>query len=508
MKSIIEKESDDALIIEKLVKDEYKDYPLYIDTLVAQQRKYYRSGKTRPFDFRKKQLAKLKSLIGKNEQKIAEALKADLNRDDFGSVFTTGIALTEISYALERVLTLKPPFFSRRLKQWMRRMKTRSPMLFLGDKAYVESVPKGVVLIMGPWNYPFLLVMMPLIGAIAAGNCAIVKPSEFAVNTSKVLKDLINNNFDQSFIHVEEGGVEEAITLSSNPTWDHIFFTGGTDIGRKVAVAAAKNLIPVTLELGGKCPTIVDKNVHLSLAVRRIISMKVFNAGQTCMAPDYLLVHKDIKDAFKAETIKYLSKFDPNDTADFPRIINKKEFDRLALLINESGTIVAGGGTDPETNLIGPTIIENVDLDSKLMQEEIFGPILPIIEYKDDDEVIDFIESRPHPLALYIYTKNKKFKEKVLKNTNFGGAMINDSVLYYAHPELPFGGKGDSGMGNYSGKYSFDTFSQERPVLEAGTFRDRTLERMKIKYFRYPPFKKMNSKLLKLYHRVFSRFRV
>jgi aldehyde dehydrogenase (NAD+) len=486
MESITEQVTDETISLKNNNKDEYSDY---LGSLISEQRKFFRSGKTRSFNFRKEQLEKLRNLIELNEEEINNAIKKDLKRSDFAVTFTTGAALTEISYILERILTLKPPFVSRRLNDWMKKVKHRSPLVFLGDKAYVEPVPKGVVLIVGPWNYPFILLMIPLIGAIAAGNCAVVKPSETAPNTSKVIKELINNNFDRNYIQVEEGGVEEAIVLTNIPSWDHILFTGGTEIGRIVYQAAAKNLIPVTLELGGKSPTIIDKDVHLDLAVRRIISMKFLNAGQTCMAPDYLLVHKDIKEPFKKEMKKNLAKIfgeDVEANESFARIINDKEFDRLILLINETGSIVAGGKSNPQTRFIEPTIIENVDLESQLMKEEIFGPILPIIEYKDDEEVIEFIESRSHPLALYIYTKNKKFKEKILKNTNFGGAMINDSVLYYTHSEIPFGGKGDSGIGNYSGKYSFETFSQQRPVVEAGTFIDRTLERMKIKSFRYP----------------------
>lgn len=508
METVAEKVSTETLKFEKSDVFNQKEYSKYVDAIIDQQRIFYKSGSTRAFDFRKKQLQKLKNLIVDNEEKINAAIKADLNRSDFGSIFTTGIAIMEISYMLERVIMLKPPFFSRRLKQWMKRKHIRMPLLFLGNKAYVEPIPKGVVLIMGPYNYPFLLVMLPLIGAIAAGNCAIIKPSESAIHTSEMLKNLINDNFDQNFLHVETGGVDEAILLTNKPSWDHVFFTGGTEIGREIYKAAANNLIPVTLELGGKTPTIIDKDVHLKLAVRRILSMKMLNAGQTCMAPDYLLVHKDIKEPLKKEMTKYLGKLqEKGDPSEFAHIINKKEFDRLISIMNESGSIVFGGESDPESNLIGPTILENVDVNSKLMQEEIFGPILPLIEYENDDQVIEFITSRPKPLALYIYTKNKKFKEKILKNTNFGGGMINDSVLYYAHPELPFGGTGSSGFGNYSGKYSFETFSQQRPMMETGTFMDRTLERFKVKYFRYPPYKKMNSRLLKLYHRILGRIR-
>ncbi|OLS26545.1 MAG: Aldehyde dehydrogenase [Candidatus Heimdallarchaeota archaeon LC_3] len=507
MDSLVEKSTNKSNKRNQPSKESYiKD----IESLIAKQREFYKSGKTRSFNFRKEQLEKLRTIIEENEEEINKAIQDDLNRSDFAVIFTTGVVITEIKYMLEHVLTLRPPFVSRRLKQWMEKNKNRSPMTFLGFKSYVESVPKGVVLIIGPWNYPFLLMIVPLIGAIAAGNCAVLKPSEVSKNTSNVIAKLINNNFDNNFIHAEQGGVEEAIVLTNNPSWDHILFTGGTEIGRIVYQAAAKNLIPVTLELGGKSPAIVDKDVHLKLAARRIVSTKFINAGQTCMAPDYLLVHKDIKEPLKKEMEHYLHKFfgdNVEKSKDFARIINNKQFDRLLPLINH-GKIFLGGKNNPDTRFIEPTLLEDVDLNSQLMKEEIFGPILPIIEYETDEEAINFIETREHPLALYIYSKNKNFKKKILRNTNFGGAMINQSVIHYLHPEVPFGGKGNSGFGNYSGKYSFDTFSQQRPVVEAGTYLDRFFERIKLKSFGYPPFKKRSLKLIKLFQRTFSRFRL
>ena len=506
METIVEQSVDE---IKEVNSSEILDYSEKIAELIQNQRDFLRTGVTKSFKFRKAQLEKLKKLIEDNEKIINQAIQDDLGRYDFIVSFTTGGAITEIKYLLEHVITLKPFFVSRRLKQWMKKTKHRSPQVFLGDKAYVQPVPKGVVVIMGPWNYPFLLVIKPLIGAIAAGNCAIIKPSEVSFNTSKVLEKLINENFDANYLHVETGGVQEAITLTNNPSWDHIFFTGGTEIGRAVYQAAAKNLIPVTLELGGKSPTIVDKDIHLNLTARRIVQTKFLNAGQTSMAPDYLLVHKDIAEPLAKAMQHYLKKFygqDIEQSKDFARIISDRQFNRLTPQIKQ-GEVVFGGKTNPEKKFIEPTLVRKVDLASQLMKEEIFGPILPMVEYSTDEEVIDFIESRQHPLALYIYTKNKTFKDKILANTNFGGAMINESVLYYLHPEIPFGGKGESGLGNYSGKYTFDTFSQQRPVIEAGTFLDRFLERTKVKAFRYPPYKKMNIRLLKLFQRTFSRLR-
>jgi acyl-CoA reductase-like NAD-dependent aldehyde dehydrogenase len=482
-----------------------------MDTIIAGQREFFRSGKTRSFEFRRRQLQNLKTIIEENEDKINNAIKKDLGRSDFVLTFTTGGVITEIKYALERVLQFKPPFVSHRLKHWMRPKKTRSPLLFLGNKTYIEKVPKGVVLVIGPWNYPFLLMLSPLVGAIAAGNCAVIKPSEVSPNTSKVIAELINENFDQEFLHVVEGGVEESTILTNKKEWDHIFFTGGTEIGRIIYQAAAKNLIPVTLELGGKTPTIIDKDIDLKLTAKRITQMKFLNVGQTCMAPDYLFVHNDVKSQLIAEMKRNLTKFYGDKAIksnDYARIINDRHFDRLIKLTNNGGKVLSGGDNNPSEKYIGPTILDDVTVNSEIMQEEIFGPILPIISWNDPKEIVDYIESQPHPLALYIYTKNKKFKEHILQNTTFGGGMINDSVMYYLHPEAPFGGVGDSGIGKYSGKYSFDELSQTRPIVEAGGFMDRMIEKTGGKFFRYPPYNGFKIKLLKLFQRTFSRFRM
>ncbi len=489
------------------------DFSKRLDDLLKSQKAFYKSGKTRNFDFRKTQLQKLKKLILDNEKQINDAIKSDLRRTDYVVTFTTGGVITEINYALERVLQLKPPFISRRLKTWMNPKKVRSPIFLFGSKSYTEQVPKGVTLIVGPWNYPFLLIMAPLVGAIAGGNTAIVKPSEFAPNTSKVIIDLINNNFESSYIHAVEGAVEVSKALVSRKEWDHIFFTGGTEIGRSVYQEASKNLIPVTLELGGKSPTIIDKEVHLKLAAKRIVAMKFINNGQTCMAPDYLLVHKEIKEALISEMKELINSFfgeDVSKSTDYARVINERHFGNLEKLIkgNGNGDIVSGGTTDLDDLYIEPTLLDNVPYDSKIMEDEIFGPILPIITYESVNEAIDYIESRPRPLALYIYTKNKEFKNKILQNTNFGGGMVNDSVVYYLHPGLPFGGIGDSGFGAYGGKYTFDEFTHRRPMVETGGIIDRSSEVLKIKFFKYPPFTKTKIKLLKFAHRKLSRFRI
>lgn len=482
-----------------------------LDKLLEEQRNFYKSGETRSYEFRKEQLQKLKSLILKNEKKINAAINADLGRPDYIVTFTTGGVLIEIKYALELVLQWKPPFVSRRLNHWMRPKRAASPMFLMGAKSYIEQVPKGVTLIVGPWNYPFLLVMSPLVGAIAGGNTAVIKPSEYAPNTSRAIAELINNNFDSKFIHVLEGGVDESKALVARSEWDHLFFTGGTEIGRSIYQESSKHLTPVTLELGGKSPTIIDKNIHVKNTAKRLVMGKFINVGQTCMAPDYVLVHKEIKSELLTEMKRYLLKFfgdDISNNHDYARIINDRHFGSLQPLINTNGTIITGGETDAETKFIAPTILDDINYDSKIMEDEIFGPILPMITWEDENEIIEYIESKPRPLALYVYSNDKQFRKRIFSQTNFGGGMVNDSVLYYLHPGLPFGGIGDSGMGAYGGKFTFDEFTHKRPIVETGGIIDRSSEKLGIKFFRYPPYSGLKVRLLKLFHRTFSRFRM
>ena len=488
-----------------------KAYSSKIDTIMKEQLKFFRTGETKTSPFRSSQLKKLKRLIVKNEDIINNAIQEDLRRADFVVSFSTGAVIAEINFALERVLQIKPPFISRRLKHWMKLKRGRSPPLFFGNKVFVKAVPKGRILIIGPWNYPFLLTMAPLVGAIAAGNCVVIKPSEVSHNTTSMIAKLINDNFEKKHIHVVKGGIGESKILTSKKDWDHIFFTGSTEVGRKVYMAAAKNLTPVTLELGGKSPTIVDKNIHVKNTAKRIVQTKFANAGQTCMAPDYLFVHKDIKNELIDEMKKFIKQYfgdDARTSNNFARVINGEHLSRLKPLLDKDGTIITGGDISKDDNYMSPTLLDDIKFDDEIMKEEIFGPILPIISWEDEDIVIEYIESQPHPLALYIYTNNKKLREKILDNTNFGGAMINDSVLYYLHPEVPFGGVGDSGIGNYLGKYSFDTFSQIRPVVIAGGIFDQILEKLGIKFFRYPPSSKLKMKLLRLVHRHLGRLRI
>ncbi|MDJ0593014.1 MAG: aldehyde dehydrogenase [Pleurocapsa sp. MO_226.B13] len=425
-----------------------------ITQTIEQQREFFGRGKTKDFDFRRQQLENLKAAIKKHERGIIAALHQDLGKPELEGYVEIAV-LQEINFALKH------------LKSWMKREKVKAPLTQFPASAYIYSEPLGNVLIIGPWNYPFSLMISPLIGAIAAGNCAILKPSEIAPETSKILTQLINDTFDPAYIHSIEGGVETSQALLAQ-NFDHIFFTGGTKVGKIVMEAAAKNLTPVTLELGGKSPCIIDRNIDLKETAKRITWGKFLNAGQTCIAPDYLLVDKQIKTQLIEAIKQCLRDFygdNPKESPDLARIINAKQFNRLQGLLSD-GEIVLGGETDAEDLYIAPTLITNVTQDCSLMQEEIFGPILPILEYDNLQEAIATINSRPKPLALYIFSKNKDIQQQVLLNTSSGGVCINDTIVQVGVNELPFGGVGDSGIGNYHGKASFDTFSHQKSVLK------------------------------------------
>ena len=425
-----------------------------IARVIKQQRQFFARGKTKDIDFRRQQLEKLKAAIKQKEKQIIAALHQDLRKPELEGYVEMAV-LQDINFALKH------------LKSWAKRKKVKVPLNQFPASAYIYSEPLGNVLIIGPWNYPFSLMISPLIGAIAAGNCTILKPSELAPQTSRVLTELINETFNPDYIAAIEGGVETSQALLTE-NFDHIFFTGGTKIGKIVMEAAAKNLTPVTLELGGKSPCIVDRNIDLQETAKRIAWGKFLNAGQTCVAPDYLLVNKQIKTEL-IEAIKQCI-FDfygdnPQESPDFARIINQRQFDRLQGLLSD-GEIVLGGKTNAEDLYISPTLITNAAVDSPLMEEEIFGPILPILEYDDLSSAIALINSRSKPLALYIFSKDKNIQQQILLNTSSGGVCINDTILQIGVNELPFGGVGDSGMGNYHGKASFDTFSHQKSVLK------------------------------------------
>ena len=418
------------------------------------QRDFFATRATYPVEFRIEQLQRLRATVLKYQTDIVAALQKDLGRPTFEGYFEIA-GLRELSHIL------------RHLKRWAKPRRTSVPFIQLPASAWVQPEPLGVMLIIGPWNYPFHLMLSPLMGAIAAGNCAILKPSELAPATSQVFAKLIEDAFDSHFVSVIEGGVETAQALLAQK-FDHIFFTGGMRVGQIVMKAAAETLTPVTLELGGKSPCIVDLQVDIKTAARRILWGKFLNAGQTCVAPDYLLVNRAIKAPLLAALQQTLQEFygeDPAQSPDLARIINDRQFDRLARLL-ESGQVAAGGQHDRSQRFIAPTLLDNVAWDSPVMQEEIFGPILPILAYDNIEAAIAQINACPKPLALYLFTRDRTLQRRVLAETSSGGVCINDVFLQLPTWTLPFGGVGSSGIGAYHGKTSFDAFSHQKGVLK------------------------------------------
>ncbi len=453
---------------------------LSITDIIRNQRDYFQTGKTQDIAFRIAQLQILRQAVSENEAAIVQALKADLNKSEFES-FASEIALVirEIKHCIQDI------------KTWTKPQKAKVPWKLFPASAKIYPEPLGVVLIIGAWNYPFQLMFSPLIGAIAAGNCAILKPSELAPHTSAVIAKIISKNFQPEYITVVEGGVETSQKLLAEK-FDHIFFTGGTAVGKIIMEAAAKHLTPVTLELGGKNPCIVDTDINLEHTAKRITWGKFINCGQTCLAPDYLLVDTKIKADFLAQIKKYIKEFygdNPASSPDYGRIINQKQFDRLAKLLKD-GEIRFGGETNRDELYIDPTVIENVSLADSLMQEEIFGPILPVIEYTDISEAIALINSKPKPLALYLFSNNKNLQKQVLQSTSSGAVCLNETVMHITVSSLPFGGVGDSGIGSYHGKASFDAFSHYKSVYQNPFWLDLQ--------WRYPPYEGKLSFLKKL----------
>ncbi|MBD2665537.1 aldehyde dehydrogenase [Richelia sinica FACHB-800] len=423
--------------------------------IISQQRTFFATGKTKDITFRLEQLKKLERMIIENKSAIIQALYADLHKSEFEAYSSELFVIKEIRKVIKN------------LASWAKPRKAPVEVELFPYRAQIYPEPLGVVLIIGAWNYPFQLIISPLIGAIAAGNCAVIKPSELAPHTSQLLAEIISKYFPSEYLAVVAGGVEVSQKLLAEK-FDHIFFTGGTAVGKIVMAAAAKNLTPVTLELGGKSPCIVDSDIHLEHTAKRIIWGKFINAGQTCIAPDYLLVDKKIKPNLVQELQKCLQAFygeNPSQSPDYPRIISQKHFQRLVNLLS-SGKIILGGETKSEELYIAPTLIDDISVNAPIMEEEIFGPILPIIEYTNIQEAIDFINSRPKPLALYLFSQNQNLQQYILNTTSSGGVCINDTVMHCAVSSLPFGGIGDSGIGSYHGKHSFDTFSHYKSVLK------------------------------------------
>lgn len=430
-----------------------------IRDLKRKQKNYFYSGETKPLAFRHKQLEALKAGIKKREQEIIEALRKDLNKGEHEAYMTEiGFIHSEIKDTLKN------------LDYWASPVRERSPLTHFGGKSLIYKQPYGVVLIIAPWNYPFQLAIAPLVGAIAAGNTAIVKPSELTPHTSSVIRELIASTFPEQYIACVEGDAEVAKTLLDEQM-DYIFFTGSTAIGKKVMEAASRNLTPVTLELGGKSPAIVTEDANLKIAAKRIIWGKMINAGQTCVAPDYVLVHEKRRRKFLKLLVHYLKKwYGPEERRNrvYPKIVNERHTERIAKLIDPA-KVFYGGNVDVESRYVEPTILVDVDLDDAVMGEEIFGPVLPIIFYEHEYEVIETVRQRPNPLALYVFTENKESERFIMDNLSFGGGCVNDTIMHLATPYLPFGGVGESGMGQYHGKSSFDTFTHNKSVLKQPT---------------------------------------
>jgi aldehyde dehydrogenase (NAD+) len=438
-----------------------------IAAVLRAQLAFFNSGNTRPYAFRRTQLMKLKAAISRMEPDIFAALKKDLRKPDFECLGTeVGPVYNEIRHALAN------------LRDWMRPRRHPTPLMFLPSSSKVYRDPLGRVLTIGPWNYPFYLIMTSLVSSIAGGNTTVMKPSDMAPATAEVIDKLIRETFPEGYvavIHCPGEVVGEEVIKPYH--WDHIFFTGSISVGRKIMLEAAGMLSPVTLELGGKSPCIVDRNADLTMAARKIAWSKLINAGQTCVAPDYVLVHEDVKDAFLVKLKEQIVKMygeDPQHSPDYPRIINTRRFHAVAKYL-EGANVLQGGRTNESDLYIEPTVIEGVKQYDPVMQEEIFGPILPLLTYRDNTEVLDFIAWNPYPLALYVYTNSRDTEKFFIENVRFGGGCVNNGLIHLGNPDLPFGGVGYSGMGQYHGRSGFETFTRPKSVVRSPTWFDAPL---------------------------------
>lgn len=451
-----------------------------IESVVSAQHSFFDTNTTKDLTFRKESLEKLLEAIEENKDAVYNALRADLGKSEPESYMTeVGPIIREIKTAISS------------LHKWAKPVRHKTPLSLFPAKSYVLSEPYGVALILAPWNYPFFLSMSPLIGAIAAGNCVVMKTSRSSLHTSAVISTIINNTFSSSYIHVVDSNCEYNELLSCS--YDYIFFTGSERVGRIVMRYASETLTPVTLELGGKSPCIIDKSANLKLAAKRIAWGKLFNAGQACVAPDYVVVPSSKKDTFVSYLQKYTQQFMPNPLTNenYPHIINLHHFIRLRNAIDKVSDVI-GGKCDDKTFRIEPAFFTEASFDDDIMKSEIFGPILPIISYEDLDQTLDTIKQRPKPLACYIFGRNRSFQKKVLSTISFGGGCINDTVMHVANGHLPFGGVGNSGMGRYHGVYSFNTFSHKKSILANGSF-DFS--------FRYGPYDDNKYRKLRLFLR-------
>ena len=450
--------------------------------ILEEQRKFFLSGETLPIKFRKQMLKKLYASVVFHKEEILSALTSDLGKSDFeGFMCEVGLSLTEISYMIKNV------------KKFAKEKTVVTPLAQFASRSYKKPCPYGNTLIMSPWNYPFLLSIEPLANAIAAGNTAILKPSAYSPATSNVIEKILSECFEKKFVAVVTGGRQENAALLEQK-FDFVFFTGSQAVGKEVLRHTAENLTPTILELGGKSPCIIDSSAKIRLAAKRVVFGKYLNCGQTCVAPDYILCHKDIKDEFVKEVKIQIEKQygkNPLENSDYGKIINQKHFERVSSLINAE-KIVHGGKTNPQTQQIEPTVLDNVTWDDAVMQEEIFGPIMPILTYENLDQVIADLQKKQKPLALYFFSQNKKNIKAVTEKVSYGGGCINDTIIHLATSEMGFGGVGESGMGSYHGKTGFDAFSHTKSIVDKKTWMDLPM--------RYQPYdRKINGKLLKMF---------
>jgi len=452
-----------------------------IGTIVSSQRAYFAKGETLNPSFRKDALRRLKNAILSHEDKINAALKSDLNKSASETYMCEiGMTLAEISYVLAH------------LDRWARPHSVLTPLAQFHARSFTVHNPYGVTLIMSPWNYPFMLTIDPLIGALAAGNCCVLKPSAYAPATSAVIREIISGCFPPEYVAVVEGGRKENQALLEQ-RFDYIFFTGGVTVGKEVMRKAAEHLTPISLELGGKSPCIVDSTAKLDLAARRLAFGKLLNCGQTCVAPDYLLIDRKVKDEFLGHLKRHIVSMIGEDALaneHYVRMVSRKHYDRLMSLIDPD-KVVFGGKGNPDTLHIQPTIMDNVTTDDAVMQEEIFGPILPVIAYDNLSDAVDFINNREHPLALYLFSEDKAVQQRFLHAVPFGGGCINDTIIHLATSRMGFGGVGHSGMGSYHGKKSFETFSHEKSIVRKSTWIDLP--------FRYMPYSSVKDWLVRLF---------
>jgi aldehyde dehydrogenase (NAD+) len=450
-----------------------------MSTYSADLRATYNSGHTRPLAWRKHQLEQMIKMLNENEVEFLAALKTDLGKP------TVEGFITDIAF-----ITGEIKLMLKNLKKWNKPQRVPTPLVTMPAKSQLIPEPLGVVLVIAPWNYPIQLLLVPAAGAIAAGNAVVMKPSEVSAATSTVLARLVPKYLDQKAITLVEGGVPETTAVLAEH-FDHIFYTGNGTVGRIVMAAAANNLTPVTLELGGKSPVIIDESANIHVAARRIAWGKWLNAGQTCVAPDYILVNEKVRQPFLDELSKAITDFfgaDPQTSESYGRIVSPRHFDRLKSLMT-GGKVIIGGETNAESRYVAPTVLADVDMSSALMNEEIFGPLLPVISITSTKQAVEFITARPHPLALYVFAENKAVVKEVLAKTTAGGVTVNGTLMHLTSPHLPFGGIGESGMGGYHGKSGVRLFQHMKPVLSRGTKLDPSLA--------YPPYTDKKEKLFR-----------